>query len=163
MFCKGLLNACSLFRPLVCSAERSQLLVNPGTSTSRQELQNLGIPRLFLAASEGETWDPGCHSQCWEARSSGGCKSPCPFPSLSPLFQFCLFSPHPFAWPAPLLPVWVHVRGSVPALFSISCSVPAQQKCLDVPTSPYSCSSSRLLARVSFLLFSMAGFVPHVV
>lgn len=90
----------------------------------------VGSHSLFWHCPDHDTQDPGSHSQSWKATSSGGCKSFCPFPCMSSLFEFWLFLPCLFTWLVPVPPVWVHflrfrpLLCSAPGLPHLHCSCP---------------------------------------
>lgn len=114
--------------------------------TCRFWLGTAGSHSSFWQPPDGETQDPGSHSWSWKAGSSGGCKSFCPFPCISSLFQFYLFLPRLFAWLVPVLPIWVHFLRFSPLL----CSAPGfpQLHCCSVPLSSPSLSD---LSKCPFL------------
>lgn len=107
----------------------------------------VGSHSLFWHCPDHDTQDPGSHSQSWKATSSGGCKSFCPFPCISSLFEFWLFLPCLFTWLVPVppclgsfpevqAPSLFSTRSPTPALLLSHRLRPAHQTCLNVPSSP---------------------------
>lgn len=122
----------------------------------------------FWQPPDGETQDPGCHSQSWKASSSGGCKSLCLFLCILSLFQVSLFLPVS-AWLA-LAPLLGFISwGSVPIyLCSLPgfpylhfCSVPLSSPCpSDLAKGPFLSLWLQLLqdsGQVSFFLCQHGG------